>query len=507
MQIAINTIGGKLALLRSTGARGHWLDVSLSRFVPGAVVTADGASHTVQAGSSYLSSEDPRVHFGLGAKTVVRTLTVRYPFGGQSVLHDVRADRIVEVNAPAPVVESSAVAAAPKAGSCGTLYAPSIATQWDQTAVAVLRAGDASEPVQARDLYDVSLAMWHAWSQTHSTVAVSYAAYRLLVWRASFNANLASTFDLLAKQLRELCLSPDYIATSGSPAAVGNRVAAAAIAAGMHDGSHESLHYADPSYTPQNAPLILSRPGSTVHDPTFWQPLALAQVSPQGGGTVPAQVQAFTDSQWGAVTTFAGSVKPAAPAFTDPASAAFTGAAIAVIRATAAATARTVDTSPVAWNDRARKLAPGTVAGDLRLYVTLNGALNDAAVSVWRAKRANQAPRPISMIRYLAFNNLLPLVPGLTKHKNGQTLVLSQGHWLAGAKWTPAGSTPPSPGGISEGAAFAAAAGQVLGLPVAGAVVTGLAQGIETPADEAAGRAVGTKVGKLAVARAHKLFG
>ena len=40
MEIAINTIGGKLVLLRPTGPSGHWLDVELSRFAPGAVVTA-----------------------------------------------------------------------------------------------------------------------------------------------------------------------------------------------------------------------------------------------------------------------------------------------------------------------------------------------------------------------------------------------------------------------------------------------------------------------------------
>ena len=34
----------------------------------------------MHAGSSYLSSEDPRVHFGLG-KATVRSLVVRYPDG------------------------------------------------------------------------------------------------------------------------------------------------------------------------------------------------------------------------------------------------------------------------------------------------------------------------------------------------------------------------------------------------------------------------------------------
>ena len=74
MEIAVNSIGGKLLLLKPSGPSGHWLDVRLSRFSPGAVVTLtleDGRtlSQEVRAGSSYLSSEDPRVHFGLGGAT------------------------------------------------------------------------------------------------------------------------------------------------------------------------------------------------------------------------------------------------------------------------------------------------------------------------------------------------------------------------------------------------------------------------------------------------------
>jgi hypothetical protein len=97
---AVNTIGGPLLLLRNTSPAGHWLEVSLTRFAPGATVTAtlaDGRSWTqeVQAGSSYLSSEDPRIHFGLGKATRVAALTVRYPGGETLRLRDVRADRIL----------------------------------------------------------------------------------------------------------------------------------------------------------------------------------------------------------------------------------------------------------------------------------------------------------------------------------------------------------------------------------------------------------------------------
>ena len=72
VDIAINSIGGPLILLHNESAAGHWLEVDVRPFSPGAVVTAvlaDGRRlvREVQAGSSYLSSEDPRIHFGLGS--------------------------------------------------------------------------------------------------------------------------------------------------------------------------------------------------------------------------------------------------------------------------------------------------------------------------------------------------------------------------------------------------------------------------------------------------------
>ena len=43
LDVAINSIGGRLILLRNTGATGHWLEVKLSGFAPGSVVTASTA--------------------------------------------------------------------------------------------------------------------------------------------------------------------------------------------------------------------------------------------------------------------------------------------------------------------------------------------------------------------------------------------------------------------------------------------------------------------------------
>ncbi|HKP17995.1 MAG TPA: CRTAC1 family protein, partial [Gaiellaceae bacterium] len=102
VDVAINSIAGRLMLLRATGGSGHWLEVKLPRFAPGAVVTAvlpGGRSlvREVHAGSSYLSSEDPRVHFGLGRATRVAELQIRYPGGYATRMANVAADRIVSV--------------------------------------------------------------------------------------------------------------------------------------------------------------------------------------------------------------------------------------------------------------------------------------------------------------------------------------------------------------------------------------------------------------------------
>jgi hypothetical protein len=106
LDIAVNAIGGRLILLENKTRRGHWLEVRLRRFAPGALVTAvlpDGRAlvREVLAGSSYLSSEDPRVHFGLGDASVVERLTIRFPDGATTRLRNVTADRVVDVGAPA----------------------------------------------------------------------------------------------------------------------------------------------------------------------------------------------------------------------------------------------------------------------------------------------------------------------------------------------------------------------------------------------------------------------
>jgi hypothetical protein len=54
----------------------------------------------VRSGCSFLSSSDPRVHFGLGREERIRQLEVRWPSGRRSVLKDVAVNQILTVTEP-----------------------------------------------------------------------------------------------------------------------------------------------------------------------------------------------------------------------------------------------------------------------------------------------------------------------------------------------------------------------------------------------------------------------
>ena len=51
----------------------------------------------VRAGSSYMSQNDLRAHFGLGAAARVDRLAVQWPSGRREMLSDVAADQIVTI--------------------------------------------------------------------------------------------------------------------------------------------------------------------------------------------------------------------------------------------------------------------------------------------------------------------------------------------------------------------------------------------------------------------------
>ena len=100
--LAIASIGSPLALLRNTGAGGHWLGVAVDPATPGTRVTitmTDGSRQTreLHAGSSYLSSEDPRALFGVGSADTVARVYAEWPDGTSATVHDVGVDEYVAV--------------------------------------------------------------------------------------------------------------------------------------------------------------------------------------------------------------------------------------------------------------------------------------------------------------------------------------------------------------------------------------------------------------------------
>src|SRR5207247_3561067 len=161
-----------LQLLQSTGAAGHWLDVRLARLSPGAVVTVvlpDGRRlvREEQAGSSYLSSQDPRLLFGLGDATSVSEVVVRYPGGTETRRADVRADRIVTVRPP-PAAQPPATTRPTSYLMPGCaradLHGHSVARVWDEAMLDAIRRDLPAPTTHARNLFQVSAAMWDAWA-------------------------------------------------------------------------------------------------------------------------------------------------------------------------------------------------------------------------------------------------------------------------------------------------------------------------------------------------------
>jgi hypothetical protein len=122
--------------------------------------------------------------------------------------------------------------------------------------------------------------------------------------------------------MEALGLDAAYAATTDDgPAALGNRVAAAVIAAARTDGANEPGGYADAAYAAVNAPLVVKLPDidlAFTPDANRWQPLALDAIIGQNGVPIPGRIQTFVGSQWGDVTPFA--LARLAPGDLDPGS-------------------------------------------------------------------------------------------------------------------------------------------------------------------------------------------
>jgi hypothetical protein len=103
-------LGSKGTLLRNVSTNtGHWVAIKLrgtksNRDGIGAKVEvfAAGKRQTAErvAGSGYLSQNEERLHFGLGAATAVDKLIVHWPSGRTQTLENQAVDRVLTVEEP-----------------------------------------------------------------------------------------------------------------------------------------------------------------------------------------------------------------------------------------------------------------------------------------------------------------------------------------------------------------------------------------------------------------------
>jgi len=114
IDLAINVRGDYPQLLRNDGGNANnWLEVLLigtksNRDGVGAVLklTADGFTQMKQrqGGMSYMSANDPRVHFGLGQRKKIELLEITWPSGTVDKLADVPINQIIAVKEGAGIV-------------------------------------------------------------------------------------------------------------------------------------------------------------------------------------------------------------------------------------------------------------------------------------------------------------------------------------------------------------------------------------------------------------------
>ncbi|RLS45888.1 MAG: hypothetical protein DWH86_04360 [Planctomycetota bacterium] len=203
----------------------------------------------------------------------------------------------------------------------------SVARRWNELLLESIRRDLGRPTIHARNLFHESAAMYDAWAvyddvatpwlvQEHHVaadvayarqVAISHAAYRVLVNRFSTSPGYAAMAPRYTALMVEYGCDPAFASTVGdSPAAVGNRIGTAVVMFGFGDGSNQLGAYANRIYTPVNEPMIVALPGNAgVFDVRRYQPLALAYFVDQNGQPIPTGFPPFLSAEWGNVTPFA----------------------------------------------------------------------------------------------------------------------------------------------------------------------------------------------------------
>jgi Domain of unknown function (DUF6851)/VCPO second helical-bundle domain len=318
-------------------------------------------------------------------------------------------------------------ARAPVAATVRRASAPrdNVVLLWDEAALQAIRDTRPPPTVTARALAVVHASIYDAWaaydpravgtrlggalrrppaerSLANKNAAISHAAYRALV--DLFPARRGA-FDVLMDRLG---YRPAVDAMGAGPAGVGNRAAAAVLLHRAGDGANQAGGYADTTgYQPVNTP-------DEVLDGDRWQPLRL----PSGA------VQGFATPHWYRVTPFAlrsaAQFRPDGPAAhvdeRGRPNGAYLRQARQVLRDSRELDDRSKSIAEYWWDGPSTELPPGhwcllaqdvsrrdrhSVDQDAKLFLALTGALLDASIAAWDAKRAYDSVRPVTAVREL----------------------------------------------------------------------------------------------------------
>ncbi|MBK8704103.1 MAG: hypothetical protein IPN33_11125 [Saprospiraceae bacterium] len=158
----------------------------------------------------------------------------------------------------------------------------SIAHEWLEATLQAIREDRARPPIQARNLFHTSIAMYDAWAAFDDEAETYFLGKTVSGYTCNF---------------------------SGIPAPadiqMGNYLGQQLIAYGIQDGANEQNDYVNQFYLPANPPLIVQYPGNPdIIDPNRWQPLTLNVFIDQNGNIL-GSTPAFQSPEWGLVIPFA----------------------------------------------------------------------------------------------------------------------------------------------------------------------------------------------------------
>jgi hypothetical protein len=117
LDILVSNNGGPPQLLRNDGGNAsHWLQLLLigtrsNRDAVGSRVKVSAGDLTLyeqkKGGMSYQSAQDPRLHFGLGNRTKIDLIEIRWPSGIVTRLSDIGCDQILAIKEGAGIIQYS----------------------------------------------------------------------------------------------------------------------------------------------------------------------------------------------------------------------------------------------------------------------------------------------------------------------------------------------------------------------------------------------------------------